>query len=96
LIVIHEVITHHTKLNPEDAQNMFILRNLLAESGMVHSKQVGKRRIVINQLKTQFNPDINLFILRNLPTESAKVHSIASRENVIVIAGYNSSHQIQP
>ena len=34
--------THHIKLNPEDAQNMFILRNLLAESGMVHSKQVGK------------------------------------------------------
>ena len=33
VIATDQVITHHTKLNPEDAQNMFILRILLAESG---------------------------------------------------------------
>ena len=54
-------------------------------SGMVYSTASGERRkiaIVINQLITQFNPDINMFILRNLPTESAKVHSIASGEKM--------------
>jgi len=44
VIVIHEVITHHTKLNPEDAQNMFILRNLLTESGMFYSTASGEKR----------------------------------------------------
>jgi len=46
VIATDQVITHYTKLNPKDAQNMFILRILLAESdGSQYSKWEKEKKL---------------------------------------------------
>jgi len=44
VIVIDQVITHHTKLNPKNIQTCPFKGNLLTESVPVHSTASGERK----------------------------------------------------
>ena len=85
VIIIDQVITHHTKLNPKNVQTCLFDGNLLPESAPVRSTASGERGnnvIVIDQVithRTKLNTkNIQTCEFKgNLLAESAPVHSTA-------------------